>query len=183
MACLVVSGCATNDGVQRPKKIDVSNLVKTKQGTYKLVSEKEINNDASVSKGNALETQQPPKEISIPLPAKGETSSIKIGKLNYKVEVVNKKSSISAKNDTRISDEIPQGEVVILSPMTEEKSGAKVDWSALVLYWIVIAWLCSVMWIIWKAFSAAKKTSKNPFVQKEKDPQPEAENPEEPKKD
>lgn len=183
MACLAVSGCATNDGVQKPKKIDVSNLVKTKQGTYKLVSEKEVNNDASVSKGNTLETQESPKEISIPLPAKGETSSIKIGKLNYKVEVVNKKSSISAKNDTRISDEIPQGEVVILSPMTEEKSGAKVDWSTLLLYWIVSAWACSVIWIVWKAFSAAKKTSKNPFVQKEKDPQPKAENPEEPKKD
>ena len=178
----MVSGCATNDGVQRPKKIDVSNLVKTKQGTYKLVSEKEANNDARVSKGNTLEAQESPKEINIPLPTKGETGSIKIGKLNYKVEVVDKKSSSSAKSDARISDEIPQGEVIILSPMTEEKSGSKIDWSALVLYWVVIAWFCSVIWIIWKAFSAAKKASNNPFVQKGKDPQPKTESPEEPKK-
>lgn len=183
LVCLAVSGCATNDGLQKPKKIDLSNLVKTNQGTYKLVSEKEINNGASVSNGKILEIQKLPKEINIPVPPNGETGSIKIGKLNYKVEAANKKSSISAENDARISDEIPRGEVIILSPMAEEKSGGKVDWSALFLYWIVIAWFCSVIWIVWKAFSEGKKALNNPFIQKEKNSQPKTENPEGPKKD
>ncbi len=155
-----IIGCGTTSVGEKTKTLNTSNLVKGKDGIYRLKTEVE-------RVGNGLIIKDPERVISVNRQANYSNEAEVV--LPPKLKEERSRHSIANKVTAEKTEGLNAGIVDIKKDEIVDRPTIKINWGGLLGFYGLMIWIIFTIYYVWKPMREYKKSQSNPFKKNDPD--------------